>query len=481
VIATPVEGFRQWSAQSPREDGGAPGGFDDVAASYLVQKGMPVPELTRVMAEELEAANWIVRFFTPMKKEEIFVEIDPRTARVVGYHKYQDEQNPGASLAQPEALELARRAFAAYGMDAARFEVKEALSFQQPRRRDWLFHFQERTPIAFDVFRRVSVRVAGSEITQFNKHVHVPEGVRRDAEQQTLMHALLLAAKLAGAVAILALIVTGLILVSRAHGLPWRRALRWTLALAVIPIAAAAAEYESMLFGYNTSVAWETFLVSVATTLVSRIGVQLAMIFLAIAGLEAALPYALSLLRAEGRARFGRGAAVAALTAVAIAAIGGAAIDWLRYLWPSTADISLIAPSAISFPFPSLILGTQAITAALIASGAAALYAVALRKHVAAVTIAALFGLVTQLSVTSAQVPRMLFEAALIAGLAWVVARYVLDGNPLAWPLAIFTGVCLRNAAMLLSHGRTELLLHGAALVAFAVIALIFVARRADA
>jgi len=481
VIATPVEGFRQWSAPSPREDGGAPGGFDDVAASYLVQKGMPVRELTRVMRDDVEAANWIVRFFTPMKKEEIFVEIDPRTARVVGYHKYQDEQNPGASLGREEALTLARRAFAAYGMDAARFEVKEALTFQQPRRRDWLFHFEDRTPIAFDVFRRVSVRVAGSEITQFNKHVHVPEGVRRAADEQTLLHALLLAMKLAGAVTILALIVTGLIVASRAHGLPWRRALRWTLALAVIPIAAQAAQYESMLFGYSTSVAWETFLVSVATTLVTRIGLQLAMIFLAVAGLEAALPYALSLLGAEGRARFGRSAAVAALTAVALAVIGAAAIDWLRYLWPRTADLSLVAPAAITFPFPSLILGMQAISAALIASSAVALYTVALRRRVAAVTISALFGLATPLVVTSAQAPRMLFEAALLAGIAWVIARYVLDGNPLAWPLAIFSAVCLQGTALLLSQHRTELLLHGAALVAFVVIAMLFAARRADA
>ena len=481
VIATPVEGFRSWDANSSREDGGAPGGFDDVAATYLVQNGTSIRDLTRIFRQKLEAGLWVVRFFTPMKKEEIFVEVDPRTSRVIGYHKYQDERNAGPSLAQPQALAIAQGAFAAYGLDATQFEVKEALSFQQPNRRDWLFHFQDRAPLAAQAFRRITVRVAGSEITQFNRHVHIPESVRREAGTQTLLNVVLMTMQIAGAVTLLALVVTGLIVATRAHGLRWRRALRWTLILAIIPIAATLVQYEEMLFGYNTSVAWETFRIRLITELITRIGTRVGLLFLATAGIEAALPYATSLFRREGRARFGRSAAVAALTALSLAVIARVAMEWLTTLWPRAAVITFGVPSEIATPWPSLIEAAQAVMAAIVVSAAVALYAVALQKRVALITIAAIFCLTVDSSATLAQAPLMLLQSAVTAALIWVIARYVLNGNPLAWPLAVFIALTLSTAAALMTNHRTELLMHGAALIAFAVIALVWMARTADA
>src|SRR5438552_3270268 len=35
-FAAPVEGFRSWERDSPREDGGSPTGFDSVALDYLL-------------------------------------------------------------------------------------------------------------------------------------------------------------------------------------------------------------------------------------------------------------------------------------------------------------------------------------------------------------------------------------------------------------------------------------------------------------
>ena len=169
VIAAPVEGFRSWNAGSGREEGGAPGEFDEIAATWLRRNGMSVRDLLDVFRHRVEAGPWVVRFFTPLKKEEIFVEVDPRTSRVVSYHRYQDEANPGRTLPQDAALALARRAFGTFGLDERAFDLKETLSFQQPRRRDWLFHFDERTPIAPNAFRRVTVRVGGGAVTQFNK------------------------------------------------------------------------------------------------------------------------------------------------------------------------------------------------------------------------------------------------------------------------------------------------------------------------
>ncbi|HJQ41291.1 MAG TPA: CPBP family intramembrane glutamic endopeptidase [Thermoanaerobaculia bacterium] len=483
VIAAPVEGFRSWEPNSSREDGGSPGEFDAVAADYLLRNGVSARELAEIFRTRIEAGTWTVRFFTPMQKEEIFVEVDPRTSRAIGYHKYLDEQAPGASLTQQQALAIAKNAFAPYSIDVNAFELKEALTFQQPKRRDWLFHFQERTPLAAQAFRRVTVRVAGAEVTQFNKNVKVPESVERDATTRTFLNVVLFALLIIGAITLLAIVVAGLVLASRTRGLPWRRALRWTLILAIIPIVSTLAHYELSLFSYTTTMAWDTFRVRLATQIILDIAKQVGILFLALAGLEAAIPYAWRLLSREGRARFGRSAAIAALTAISLAVLFGVAVQWLDVAWPSAASISFNASSTLATPLPGITEAGQALFAAIAVAGAVALYAQTLRKYVAPVTIAALFCVMVDPSVTTAQAPLMLVRALLLALLVWLLARYVLGANPLAWPLTIFAAGVLQSAGVLLQNQRTDLLANGIALIALAVLAMAWVAwpRSADA
>jgi membrane protease YdiL (CAAX protease family) len=476
VIAAPVEGFRSWNPHSGREEGGAPSDFDEIAATWLLRSGMTVDQLLDVFRHRIEAGTWVVRFFTPMTKEEIFVEVDPRTSRVVSYHRYQDERNLGRALPQDVALALARRAFASFQLDERGFDVKEALSFQQPRRRDWLFHFDEKTPLARNAHRRVTVRVGGGAVTQFNKTIKIPDSVYREATRETLLNVVLYMLKIAGMVTLLALVITGLILATRSHGLPWRRALRWTLMLSVIPIASFAARSESLLFGYSTAVAWETFTIGLVTAFVRDVGLQVGVLFLALAGLEAAVPYALSLVTREGRARFGRGAAIAALMTVSILIVVTVMQQFLANAMPSHASVSLSAPAEVATPLPAVIETLQALFGAIVFAAAVALYASAIRKRVAAVTIAALFCIALDPLATLAQTPLMLLRALVFALLAWVVARYVLDGNPLAWPLTLFVAAVLQTAAVLLQNHRPDLIGNGIAMLVFAAAAVAWIA-----
>jgi membrane protease YdiL (CAAX protease family) len=476
VIAAPVEGFRSWNPHSGREEGGAPSDFDEIAATWLLRSGMTVDQLLDVFRHRIEAGTWVVRFFTPMTKEEIFVEVDPRTSRVVSYHRYQDERNLGRALPQDVALALARRAFASFQLDERGFDVKEALSFQQPRRRDWLFHFDEKTPLARTAHRRVTVRVGGGAVTQFNKTIKIPDGVYREATRETLLNVVLYMLKIAGMVTLLALVITGLILATRSHGLPWRRALRWTLMLSVIPIASFAARSESLLFGYSTAVAWETFTIGLVTAFVRDVGLQVGVLFLALAGLEAAVPYALSLVTRAGRARFGRGAAIAALMTVSILIVVTVMQQFLANAMPSHASVSLSAPAEVATPLPAVIETLQALFGAIVFAAAVALYASAIRKRVAAVTIAALFCIALDPLATLAQTPLMLLRALVFALLAWVVARYVLDGNPLAWPLTLFVAAVLQTAAVLLQNHRPDLIGNGIAMLVFAAAAVAWIA-----
>ena len=477
IIALPVEGFRSWDSGDQREDGGAPGGFDGIAATWLVQNGVSVPALTAIFRERIEAGTWMVRFFTSMKKEEVFVEVDPRTSRVVGYHKYQNEENPGPSLAQQQALALAGQAFRRYGLDPKTFELKESLSYLQPRRLDWLFHFDELKPIAKGAFRRVTVRVAGAEVTQFNKTVKVPESVYRDAATQTLLNVVLFVLKIVGMVALVAVVLAGLVIASRKHGLPWRRALRWTLVLSIIPIASFAARYESQLFGYSTSVAWETFRVSLITSFVFEVGMQVGVIFLALAGLGAAVPYAFSVLTAEGRARFGKSAVIAAVTAISVIVITDVGARFVAHAVPSAGEVAISVPDEVATLLPALTETGVALMAAIVLSGIVALYAATLRRWAAPITIAAVFLATLDPMVTMRQAPLMLVRGLVFALLVWGIARYVLDANPLAWPLFVFLGTTLQTAATLARHSRPDLLANALVLVVFAAAAAVWAWR----
>lgn len=476
VVAAPVPGFRSWDGESHREEGGAPGDFDEVAATYLVRNGVSVRELIDVFRHQIEAGTWMVRFFTPLQSEELYVEVDPRDGRVVGHHKYQDEANPGGSLPQAQALAIARRAFIAFDVDVRQFALQDALSFQQPNRRDWLFHFQEQTPIAASAYRRVSVRVAGAEVTQFNKTVRVPDSVYREAETQTILNIVLFAMKIAGMVALLSIVIAGLIIVTRAHRLRWSRALRWTAVLSLIPIAGFVARYELMLFAYNTSVAWETFRVGLVTAFVRDVGLQVGIMFLAVAALDAVVPYAPAVLRREGRARLGASAAIAAVTAVAIVITASVFARVVAHAVPAAASVGISVPEQAAIPLPALVDGAQALFGAILVSAAVGLYSVPLRKRMAAVTIIAIFCATLDPLATESQVPMMLAGAAGIALLAWLLARYVLGGNPLAWPLAVFTAVSLNTAAALLQNSRPDLIANGLALIAAILAALAWAA-----
>jgi len=481
TIATPVEGFRSWDRDSTREDGGGPGGFDSLAAGYILRNGMSVPALVEVMRTKITTATWMVRSFAPQVKDEYFVEVDPRTPRVTGYHKYQDEKRPGPRLEQPQAQAIAQSAFARYGADANAFDLKEALNFQQPNRRDWLFHFQEKKPLVADAWRRISVRVAGAEVTQFTTTVKVPDSVYR--EPTTLLNIVLTVLRFLGALAILSLIVAGFVIAMRRQRFPWQRALRWTLALAIIPLFGAAQRWELTLFEYNTSITWQTFITNQTINIIRFVGLHLGMIFLAVSAIAAAFPQAFQLARRKSRARLGRSAAIAALTTIGLAVLFRIAEQLVTVRFPTLASqFGLKAPEAVALPLPALSGIFSTILLTLNICAAIGLFMVALRSFVtkswlpATVGISIAFLTTLDSSANLQQTPLALVSAALFAVLAYVVVRYILGTNLLAYPLTIALAILLGNAADLLQNHRPDLLINGLVEVVVAIALLIWVA-----
>jgi hypothetical protein len=112
--------------------------------------------------------------------------------------------------------------------------------------------------------------VAGAEVTQFTTTIKVPDVVYR--EPTTFINTAFLLLRLLGGLAILSLVVAGFVIALRKHRLPWQRALRWTLALAIIPIINTAAHWELSLFEYNTSITWQTFVTNQTINVIRNVG-----------------------------------------------------------------------------------------------------------------------------------------------------------------------------------------------------------------
>jgi membrane protease YdiL (CAAX protease family) len=481
VIATTLDGFRNWNTGSPREDGGTPGGFDSTAGEYVLAHGLSTKALAEIFKSRIPAATWTVRFFTPMKKEEYFVEVDPRTSRAIGFHKYQDEKLPGAALNEGQALGIAFPAFAEQGVDSNAFELKEALSYQQPNRRDWLFHFQEKKPLVADAYRRETVRVDGAEVTQFTTTVHVPESVYRAANQRTFRNALLMVLRIIGGIALLALIITGVVAASIHHRPNWIRALRWTLAFAIVPLLGIAAEYESSLFGYSTSVKWDTFMTGYGVDVLRDAGIRLGGLFLALVAIDAAIPYALDSLSREARARFGRNALVAAIASIASFAAVRALLHLVEARFPAAMNVSIEIPNVVAIRFPAALTIAEALFDAVIASGAVAAFAYAVTSFrktpwlADVITIVVVFCASVQADATLAQTPLMLLRAAVFALLLWFIARFILGGNVLAWPFAVFMAMMLNGIDAMAQH-RLDLHINVAIVAVVLVAAMIWIA-----
>jgi len=475
IAALPVSAFRSWDAESSREDGGAPDGFDEVAATYMVRRGLPVASLTNIMLTKIPTATWMIRFFTPQQTTEYFVEVDPRTSRVVGYHRYTNEREPGASLDKASALAIALRAFPVYGVAAANFDLKESLAFQQPNRRDWLFHFEERPPLVARATRRVSVRVMGAHVTQFAATIQVPDAVYREARKQTLINTLLFVVRAIGVIAALAVVVSGFIIALRHSRLLLRRAARITAVLALIPIIRVITSTETRLFSYSTSTSWDTFLLNATTDAVRTVGLQILLLFIAVSAILTIVPFATSLATREARARFGRHAAVAVVTAIGALVAGREVLRLVAFAFPGIAAVSDISISdTVVIPWPALIEILLAVAAAVIFAGMAALFANAVAswphpRAAAIATIAIVFTITLDSTATLSELPLTVITSAALGVLVWVIARYVLGHNPLAWPLAAFTIALVESGVSMAQNHRLDLEVQGAIVLAVAL------------
>lgn len=471
-------GFRRW-VDHDREDGGGPGPYAAAAAEEIVEKG-GIKRLLEAQRQRVEAATWVARFFTPLRKEEIYVEVDGVSGAPVGRHLMLEETAPGASPAREDAVRSGEAELRRYGLDPARFELKEALPFRQPKRLDWLLHFEETAPVVDGVVRRASVRVSGGRVTQFAKTVKVPEPVERDRQKQTVVQTAILVLQIGAALVILSLIGAGFVAGARHHGFAWRPAAKWALVAAPLALASSATSIPLLAGGYDTSVAWTTWLVTSGTFLTVGIFAQLGAAFIALLLIFCCAPGWAGAVSREGFARCGRHAAAASLLAVSLLALLALAEEGLPVWLPAWFELPRLAVAGlIERPLPLVPALWRALLSALLIAGAAASVSMLARAEASKRRLVEI-GLVASAALLMIDPSSRIRETAgsavfaLVAvALLWAVARFALGGNPLAWALAPLAAGLLAAGATLTGVGATPVAAQGWVLVAVAAAVLL--------
>ncbi len=223
------------------------------------------PETYRsVIGSHIEAPHWQVRRArfegdVVERAEEYLVHVDSE-GRPFRVRHLLPEGRPGESLSRDEARDLAAVAIgSALDLDAAALREVSAEPSERPERRDWTFTFEDpAVSVGGAGEARVAVALAGDEVVDVFRHVHVPEEWQRAAQERYALEALV--ANVCGVpvgLGLLAAAVAGLVGWSRG------RFARATFVVAFVGLAAVLIlrglnGWPVQSAGFSTSQPWAT-------------------------------------------------------------------------------------------------------------------------------------------------------------------------------------------------------------------------------
>jgi membrane protease YdiL (CAAX protease family) len=254
---------------------------DQDAKTYL-EREVGLEQANRLMATELTAWWWDVRFFRPQQQEEFRVKVDP-AGRVVGLAHTLEEKRAGAHLESDTARPLAEallRERLKLDLTAYEYLPGEANPTDRPNRRDWSFTWERRIPALVqagkDAPYRLRVTVQGDRPGGYEEFLRVPEAWKRDFEllrsSNTFFQLL--------AQVPYAFLLGGVFLVlydlARRGRVNWRGALQLGLTLAALFFVMNANEWPLTRHGYDTNSSYPGFLVlSLALAAAGSLGIAL--------------------------------------------------------------------------------------------------------------------------------------------------------------------------------------------------------------
>ncbi len=236
-------------------------GYDEEAKTFL-EREVGVAESTRLLDTTVRLWRWKHRWFRPLQKEEMDVDVTTR-GEVAGFLHQLPEEAPGADL----SVDGARRAAEGFltgvmGRPLDGLAFVEAASIKRPHRTDHTFTWKLKGVEVKGSDYRLEVGVGGDKVSGYREYLKVPDTWVRDYarlrsknEVTGQVDAVLLALTAVAMVAFLVLRI-------RRGDVRWKAAAILGGTLFVLLFLSQLNSIPSALYGYDTTSSYEGFLVS---------------------------------------------------------------------------------------------------------------------------------------------------------------------------------------------------------------------------
>jgi len=237
-------------------------GFDDQQKTFL-ERELGVAESNKLLETTVRLWRWKHRWFRPLQKEELSVEVTTK-GEVVDFRHLLAEDAPGADLPVDEARKLAESFLAeVMGRRLDTLSFVQASTEKRPHRTDHAFTWKVNGSEVKGADYRLEVNVAGASVSGYGERLKVPDTWVRDYAKLRSRN------ELAGQIDSVFLLLTVLAMLT-VLGLRIRRGdVRWkaaTILGAIMFALMALSQFNSLpsaLYAYDTTTSFGGFLAKI--------------------------------------------------------------------------------------------------------------------------------------------------------------------------------------------------------------------------
>ena len=456
------------------------------AEKWLLARG-GMTELKTWATGTLPGPVWQVRLARERDRHRWWVVVDARDGRVTGFSRGLPEEEAGASLSPAEALEKARAASAARGVEPAKVVVVSSKAEERKARRDHRVVFEVPTQAAGDARRRVTVEIAGAKPSLVATALKLPEEWARAQGRSTTATYVALAVKVAGFGTLIGLGLVVLLRAHRAGKMRWREAARWAALLTLPALLERASDTPTLLRTWPSDMPLTTYAVTAGIGVAVGLLLSYALALVSVGLVTAAAPHALGLLRRplpDSASRALRAAAATTLLVFAARGLRGS----LGAAFPSEAGVGGFSfPPGIDGWLPAASVLSSGTELALLVAGGAALASLLFRELAPTLGARVLLGVVVAgcwaplEARTLGEIAVPLVAGALPAAALAVGAALFLKDDPWAYVFTAVAAVVLRQGTALVTSGVTAWIVSGALCFAAGLLVLLAPGWRREA
>jgi hypothetical protein len=224
---------------------------------------------------------WRVRFFKPMQAEEYEVDLDEK-GNELEFDTTLEEDQPGATLTEAQARTLADK-YIAQIYPNYKPEFDSTTKVDRRHRTDYSFIYKLPSQKAPDAEAKISIQVKGNEISELARYWELPDQWKFERSKRTARDTVFDTIRAISAVAMIVLMLWWAIGLLRTGYFPFRPALIFGGAMALLYIPDALNGLIDVLMSYHTTMPMSSFfinqIVQVVEILAAKFG-QYALIML---------------------------------------------------------------------------------------------------------------------------------------------------------------------------------------------------------